>query len=84
MNIENVHYLNLFLGASAILLQVFSVSALLMMFFGPKKNMYLDFIDKHFLEIGFLISISASLFSLIYSEVICLFILFTVTFGLFV
>lgn len=70
MNPENIHYLNLFLGAGAIALQVFSVLALGLLFFGPKKNIYLDFIDKHFLILSFLISLSASVFPLVYSEII--------------
>jgi len=70
MNPENVHYLNMFLGAGAILLQLFSVVALFLLFIGPKKNAYLNFIDKHYLKLGFLISFSASLFSLVYSEII--------------
>ena len=70
MNAENVHYLNLFLGTGAILLQIFSVVALLLVFFGPKRNVLLDFIDKHFLHLGFIIALSASLFSLVYSEII--------------
>ena len=64
------HYLNLFLGAGAILLQIFSVVALFLLFLRPKKNKYLDFIDKHYLNLGFVISFLASLFSLVYSEVI--------------
>ncbi len=67
---NSVHYLNLFLGGGAILLLVGSFIALLLLFIGPKKNTYLAFIDKHFLPLGFLISLLASLFSLVYSEVI--------------
>lgn len=70
MNTETIHYLNVFLGLGAILLQVFSVIALLVLFFGPQKNIFLDFIDKHFLPITFLISLFAGLFSLVYSEII--------------
>jgi disulfide bond formation protein DsbB len=70
MNPENVHYFNMFLGVGAIILQLFSVTALFLVFFGPKKNVFLDFVDKHFLPIGFFISVSAALFSLLYSEVI--------------
>lgn len=70
MNPENVHYLNMFLGAGAIVLQILSAVALFLLFFGPKKNQYLDFIDKHYLELGFLISFSAVAFSLVYSEII--------------
>lgn len=70
MNPENVHYLNMFLGAGAIVFQVLSLVTLGMLFFGPKKNKFLDFIDKHFLPIGFIITLSAALFSLVYSEII--------------
>ncbi len=70
MNIENVHYLNMVLGAGAIALQILSVAALFLLFIGPKRNKFLAFVDKHYLVIGFLISLSASLFSLIYSEII--------------
>ncbi len=67
---NSVHYLNIFLGTGAIILQILSVIALSILFFRLKKNVFLDFIDKHFLPIGFLLSLSASLFSLVYSEVI--------------
>src|SRR3990167_5723886 len=70
MNIETVHYLNVLLGTGAIVLQVFSVIALFLLFIGPKKNKFLDFIDWHYLTLGFLISLFASLFSLVYSEII--------------
>jgi disulfide bond formation protein DsbB len=73
MNTESVYYLNVFLGGGAILLQVLSVVALILLFFRPKekrKNFYLDFIDKHFLVLVFLISLFASIFPLVYSEII--------------
>jgi len=70
MNFETIHYLNIVLGLGAIGLQLFSLVALFLIFFGPKKNMYLDFIDKHFLPIAFLVSLAASLFSLLYSEIL--------------
>ena len=70
MNPIPVHYLNIFLGLGAILLQILSVIALLVLFFGPKKNRYLDFINKHFLQITFLISLFSGLFSLVYSEIV--------------
>lgn len=70
MNIENVHYLNIFLGSGAILLQVLSVVALFLLFIGPKKNKYLAFIDKHYLQLGFLVALFASIFPLVYSEII--------------
>lgn len=67
---ENVHYLNMFLGGGAILLQVLSVIALFLLFIGPKKNKYLAFIDKHYLQLGFLVALLSSLFVLVYSEII--------------
>jgi disulfide bond formation protein DsbB len=70
MNPDTIHYLNVFLGLGAIILQIVSVVSLFVLFFGPKKNKLLNFIEKHFLIIGFLISLSATLFSLVYSEVI--------------
>ncbi|HEY4494016.1 MAG TPA: disulfide bond formation protein B [Candidatus Paceibacterota bacterium] len=70
MNETTVHYLNVFLGSGAILLQILSVLALGFLFLGPRKNKFLDFIDKNFLVLGFLISLSAALFSLVYSEII--------------
>jgi disulfide bond formation protein DsbB len=70
MNLTTIHYLNVFLGAGAIILQILAVIVLFTLFFGPKKSIFLDFIEKHFLTIGFLVSIFASLFSLVYSEVI--------------
>lgn len=65
-----VHYLNLFLGTGAIILQIIAVLSLLILFFGPKKNGFLNFIDKHFLPLGFFISLFVSLFSLVYSEIV--------------
>lgn len=70
MNPENIHYLNLFLGSGAILVQILSVVALFLLFIGPKKNAYLDFIDKHYLKLGFLLSLAATMFSLVYSEIV--------------
>jgi disulfide bond formation protein DsbB len=70
MNIITIHYLNVFLGTGAIILQVLSVVALFTLFLGPKKNKFLDFIDKHYLTLGFIFSLFASLVSLIYSEII--------------
>src|SRR3989338_4944254 len=67
---NSVHYLNVFLGTGAIALQIFSVAALSALFFRPRENKFLGFIDKHYLTLGFIISLSASLFSLVYSEII--------------
>ena len=52
------------------LLQVFSIVALFLLFIGPQKNAYLAFIDKHYLPLSFLVSLFASLFSLVYSEIV--------------
>lgn len=73
MNAESIHYLNVILGWGVIITQILSVVALFLLFFRPKgksKNFYLDFIDKHFLILGFLITFVASIFPLIYSEII--------------
>lgn len=67
---ESVNYLNLFLGSGAILLQILSAVALFLLFIGPKRNAYLAFIDKYYLNLGFVITLMASLFSLVYSEII--------------
>ncbi|MES2023157.1 MAG: disulfide bond formation protein B [Patescibacteria group bacterium] len=70
MNLDNVHYLNMFLGMGAIVLQIFAVVSLLILFFGPKKNSFFDYLEKHFLAICFLISLIATFFSLVYSEIV--------------
>ena len=70
MNLNMIHYLNIFLGTGAIILQILAVVILLVLFFSPKKSTLLDFIEKHFLVLGFLISLFATLFSLVYSEVV--------------
>jgi disulfide bond formation protein DsbB len=73
MNPENVHYLNMFLGVGAIILQIFSVIILFLLFFIVKKgknNLILDYVNKHFLILSFIISLFASVFPLVYSEII--------------
>lgn len=70
MNVDTVHYLNMFLGAGAIALQILALVALFLLFFTDKKHSFLKYIEKHFLIIGFFISLFGSLFSLVYSEVI--------------
>lgn len=70
MNYETVHAFNILLGIGAILLQLASASALFLLFIGPKKNAYLAFIDKHYLQLGLLVSLAATVFPLIYSEII--------------
>ena len=70
MSYETIHYFNIVLGVGAILIALISVISFFVLFFGPKKNKFLSFIDTHFLEIGFLLSLSGTVFSLIYSEII--------------
>jgi disulfide bond formation protein DsbB len=73
MNADSIHYLNVFLGSGVILLQILSFVALFLLFFRSKergKNFYLDFIDKHFLILSFLISLFSAVFPLVYSEII--------------
>ncbi len=70
MNPETTHYLNVLLGAGAIVFQIVSVVALILLFFTEAKNKFLDFIDKYYLHLGFLVALLSSFFSLIYSEVI--------------
>jgi disulfide bond formation protein DsbB len=73
MNPQAIHYLNVFLGAGAIVIQIFCVVTLFMLFFGTRgkeKNFLLDFINKHFLILGFLVTLSSSGFAMIYSEII--------------
>lgn len=67
---NSLDYLNMVLGIGAILLQVCSVVALFILFFGPKENKFLDYINKHFLVLSFLLSLVASVFPLVYSEVV--------------
>ncbi len=70
MNPENIHYLNVFLGAGTIALQILSVVTLGLLFFGPKKNFILDYVNKHVLVFSFLIALVSSVFPLVYSEII--------------
>jgi len=70
MNTESVHYLNMFLGTGTIILQILSVTALFLLFLGPRENKFLGFIDKHYLTLGFIIALLSSLFTLVYSEII--------------
>ena len=73
MNIETIQNLNIFLGLGAIALQILSVVTLGLLFFGSKgnkKNKFLDYIDKHFLILSFLIAFFSSVFPLVYSEII--------------
>src|SRR3989338_1577464 len=69
MSLDTINYLNVFLGSGAIALQILSVAALLMLFFGPKNNFFLDFIHRNFLILGFLLALAPALV-LIYSEVL--------------
>jgi len=73
MNPDAINNLNIVLGLGAILLQILSVVALGLLFFRPKdkrRNFYLDFTDKRFLILAFLISLFSSIFPLVYSEII--------------
>ena len=70
MNVENVHYLNMLLGAGAIALQILTLTALVLLFLKPRENKFLGFIDKHYLKLGFILSLSAALFTLVYSEIV--------------
>ncbi len=74
MNFEAINNLNIVLGSGAIVLQIISVLVLLVLFFGAKsifrKNLVLDFIDKNFLVLGFVLSLIGTIFSLVYSEII--------------
>ncbi|HEV7702439.1 MAG TPA: disulfide bond formation protein B [Candidatus Paceibacterota bacterium] len=69
MSFENVHYVNMFLGLGAILLQILSVLVLLMLVFWRKGNPILRFIKNNFLPIGFLITFGAVLTSFFYSDI---------------
>ncbi len=69
MNPNTINDLNVFLGLGAIVLQIVCVLALFLLFFSKKKNIFLDFINKHFLVLGFLMS-AAAWSVLIYSEII--------------
>lgn len=70
MDQNTVHLINVFLGFGAIVMQVASLVVLVMLFLGPKENKILGFIHKHFILIGFLLSLGTTLASLFYSEVI--------------
>ena len=70
MNADNIHYLNVLLGLGVIITQVICVVLLALLFFGPKKNIFLDYVNKHFLILGFLISLVSAIFPLVYSEII--------------
>lgn len=69
MTFEQINFLNIFLGSGAILLQILTLASLVL-FFLKKKNVFLDFISKNFLFLGFFITFFASIFSLIYSEMV--------------
>src|SRR3989344_6521669 len=70
MNPQTLHYLNILFGLGALALLFLSLVALVILLFRPKENQYLAFIQEHFIEIGFLISLSALLVSSFYSEVV--------------
>lgn len=73
MNADNIHYLNVFLGSGVIMLQILSVLVLFLLFFISKdhsKNIVLNYINKHFLILTFLLSLFSAVFPLVYSEII--------------
>ncbi len=65
-----IHYFNFITGLGVILLQIISLVVLVLLMFGGKENKFLDLIKRHFLLIGFLISLSAVLVSETYSMII--------------
>ncbi len=68
-----LQYLNIVLGGGAIALQTFSVFTLVVLFFvhrENKKNRYLEYINKHFLILSFLLALVSSVFPLVYSEIV--------------
>ncbi|MES2315840.1 MAG: disulfide bond formation protein B [Patescibacteria group bacterium] len=65
-----LHLLNLVVATSAVILQPLIVVVIVLLCLRVKDNKFLDFIKKHFLLIGFVLSLSASLVSLYYSEII--------------
>lgn len=69
MNPEIVHYFNILVGAGAIVLQVLSVAALVLLVL-KKENRFLDLIKNNFIQIGFFITFPAILVSTFYSEVV--------------
>ena len=70
MNLLTIHYFNMFLGAGAILFQVLILYTFFALFFDSKGNVFLKFVEKHFLPLGFLISFLATILSLVYSNII--------------
>ena len=73
MNPETVHYLNMFLGFGAIMLQIISAVTLGLLVWAKvskSANPYLGFLKEEFISIGFLLAFIPALFSLFYSEVL--------------
>ncbi len=70
MTAQAVHNLNLLLGFGSLILLAISLILILMLLFVPKRNGVLDFVHQNFLLLGFLAAFSASLFSLVYSEIV--------------
>ncbi len=66
---QYLNFVNLSLATGGVILQALVV-LLLILFFVTKENKLLDFVKKHFLWIGFIISFSGVLSSLFYSNVI--------------
>lgn len=65
---DPIHIFNLTLGLLAVGLQVVSVAVLILFIFAPKENEVLIFIKKHFLFLGFFLSLAAVILSLFYSN----------------
>ncbi len=70
MNFEAINNLNIFLGIGAIGLQIFFGIALILLVAGVKNNRFLLYLDKHFISLGFAVSLVSALFSMVYSEVV--------------
>jgi disulfide bond formation protein DsbB len=70
MSAETINNLNIILGSGAIILQVLSALVLLLLIIVRKNNPVLEFVNRNFIVLGFLVSLGAMAFSLLYSEVI--------------
>ncbi len=68
MNPETIHYLNVFLGIGAIILQAVLLVTLILLFV-TKENKYLAWVKENFIFIGFLLSLAPALV-LIHSEIL--------------
>ncbi len=61
---------NLLVAIGGITLQIILIGVLGLLFLGSKENKFLALIKKHFLVIGFVISLAGVLISLFYSDII--------------